>query len=106
MWSTAYSFADPPRITNELPEARLSVLKDLETRSVFLTTHSLETHFKGIRVSEYHKMRLSAYNCPKCIAVPKTNSNTPECPRIIQLVFLSKYRTLTALDTVSRGKWD
>ena len=31
MWSTAYSFADPPRITNELPEARVSVLKDLET---------------------------------------------------------------------------
>ncbi|XXG47453.1 hypothetical protein AAC387_Pa02g2100 [Persea americana] len=51
-------------------------------------------------------MRLSAYNRTKCIAIPKVNSNTPERPRFIQLVFLSNYWPLTALDTVSRGCWD
>ena len=34
MWPTAYSLADPPRIKNELPEARVSVLKDLESPAV------------------------------------------------------------------------
>ena len=34
MWPTAYSLADPPRIKNELTEARVLVLKDLETHAV------------------------------------------------------------------------
>ena len=107
MWSRAYSFADPHRITNELPEEWVLVLKDLQNPcSAFLTTHSLDTHFEGIRISEYHKMLLSAYNRTECIAIPKTNSNTPELPRIIQLVFLSKYWPLISLDTVLRRKWD
>ena len=51
-------------------------------------------------------MLLSAYNRTECVAIPKTNSNTPERPRIIQLVFLSKYWPLISLDTVLRRKWD
>ena len=34
MWSTTYSLVDPSRIKNELPEARVLVLKDLETHAV------------------------------------------------------------------------
>ena len=51
-------------------------------------------------------MLLKAYNRTECITIPKTNSNTPERRRIIQLVFLSKYWPLISLDTVLRRKWD
>ena len=55
-------------------------------------------------------------NILKCVCRPRIVSNasqtkwqilpTPKCPRIIQLVFLSKYWLLIALDTFLRRKRD
>ena len=55
-------------------------------------------------------------NILKCVCRPRIVSNasqtkwqilpTPKCPRIIQLLFLSKYWRLIALDTVLRRKRD
>ena len=72
----------------------------------FLTTQSLETHLEAKRATKYHKMCLSAKNRIKRIAEQETNCYHPERPRVIQSVFLSKYRLLIALDTVFRRKRD
>ena len=72
----------------------------------FLTTQSLETHLEAKRATKYHKMCLSAKNRIKRIAKQETNCYAPKRPRVIQSVFLSKYRLLIALDRVFRRKRD
>ena len=104
---TASSFTDPPRITNELPEARVSVLSDLEAPQVRSEPHNRLKH-----ISKQNVCR----NILNCVCRPRIVSNasqtkwqilpTPKRPRIIQLVFLSKYWLLIALDTVLRRKRD
>ena len=59
---TASSFTDPPRITNELPEARVSVLSDLEAPAVRCEPHNRLKHIWKQNVSQ---------NVIKCVCRPR-----------------------------------
>ena len=63
---TASSFTDPPRITNELPEARVSVLSDLEASAVRSEPHNRLKHIWKQNVSQ---------NVIKCVCRPRIVSN-------------------------------
>ena len=63
---TASSFTDPPRITNELPEARVSVLSDLEAPQVRFEPHNRLKHIWKQNVSQ---------NVIKSVCRPRIVSN-------------------------------
>ena len=101
----AYSFVDPPRITNEQPDAPVSAISDLGTPAM----RSLPKH----HLKHISKKNLS-WNILKCLFSPRVvsnglqthrpNSNTPKRIRISQHVLLCKYSLLIARDTVFRRK--
>ena len=100
-------FTDPPQITNERPETRVSVLNDIEALGRRSLAHNRLKHIlEAKRATKYHKMCLSAKNRIKRIAKQETNCYAPKRPRVIQSVFLSKFRLLIALDRVFRRKRD
>ena len=103
----AYSLADPPINTNGLHETRASVLNDLETPAMHSQPQNRSKHVCTQNVS---------LNILKCVFRPKItsnassqtkrpNRNTLKRPRILQHVFLSKYRLLMARDTLSMRNW-
>ena len=104
---TAYSFEEPPSITNELPSTRMSVLNYLITPALCSSPHNRMRHISNKNVSE---------NILQCVCRLRIVSNasqtnwqilpTPKRPRIIQPVFLSKYWLLIAIDTLFRRKRD
>ncbi|KAJ8635900.1 hypothetical protein MRB53_010167 [Persea americana] len=104
---TASSFTDPPTITNELHEARVLVLNDIEAAARRSLAHNRLKHIWKQNVPQ---------NIIQCVCRPRIVSNAsknqeancyaPKRPRHIQPVFLSKYRLLIALDTVFRRKRD
>ncbi|KAJ8635934.1 hypothetical protein MRB53_010202 [Persea americana] len=103
---TASSFIDPPTVTNELPEARVLVFNDIEALARRSLPHNRLKHIWKRNVPQ---------NIIKCVCRPRiverianqeTNCYAPKRPRVIQPVFLSKYRLSIALDTVATRKRD
>ena len=106
---TAYSFKEPPSITSELPSTRISDLglKVPSNPALCSSPHNRLRHISKQNVSE---------NILKCVCRLRIVSNAsqtnwqilpaPKRSRIIQLVFLSKYWLMIAIDTLFRRKRD